>query len=154
LVSEVNGKIYYIIWNPTNNRWSVYLDSEGTILYGGGEGASISSEIFQPIPTSGWQIYGSNDGSFSNVTVTTGSCPEYSPLSLNLYATNTTGFTALGSGCCEEDGLFNGMSSYAYFWQEEGAAAFNCRYLQGNDQSLLTQSLNASYGCSVRIVKD
>jgi hypothetical protein len=73
---------------------------------------------------------------------------------INLYATNTTGFTALGSGYCDGSGLFNGLSSYAYFWQEEGSGVFNCRYLQGNDQSLLIQLLNANYGCSVRIVKD
>lgn len=86
-VSTNTGKELFIIWNPSNNRWTVYQDSEGNIPFLL-NGSVISTEIFQPIPTSGWQFYGGF--SVGNITVTIGSCPEYAPLSLNLLSNDNS----------------------------------------------------------------
>jgi hypothetical protein len=91
---EWNGKPLYIIWNPINNRWEVYSDSQGNQLFNLGStslsnyGTIIASTSTNAIPVSAWNLYG--EESNGNVTVTTGSCPEYSPLSLNLLATNNS----------------------------------------------------------------
>jgi hypothetical protein len=91
---EWNGKPIYIIWNPINNRWELYSDSEGNQLFNLGStslsnyGTIIASTSTNAIPVSAWNLYG--EESNGNVTVTTGSCPEYSPLSLNLLATNNS----------------------------------------------------------------
>lgn len=86
-ISNNTGKELFIIWNPSNNRWTVYQDSEGNIPFLL-NGSVISTEIFQPIPTSGWQFYGGF--SVGNITVTIGSCPEYAPLSLNLLSNDNS----------------------------------------------------------------
>ena len=91
---EWNGKPLYIIWNPTNNKWEVYSDSQGNQLFNLGStslsnyGTIIASTSTNAIPVSAWNLYG--EESNGNVTVTTGSCPEYPPLSLNLLATNNS----------------------------------------------------------------
>jgi hypothetical protein len=86
-VSESNGKLFYIIWNPTNTKFIVYQDSEATTPFLV-DGSVVATEVLSPIPVAGWQFYGGTAN--GNITVTTGSCPEYSPLSLNLYATNNS----------------------------------------------------------------
>lgn len=86
-ISTNTGKELFIIWNPSNNRWIVYQDSEGNIPFLL-NGSVISTEIFQPIPTSGWQFYGGF--SVGNITVTIGSCPEHAPLSLNLLSNDNS----------------------------------------------------------------
>lgn len=86
-ISTNSGKTVYIIWNPINNTWVVYQDSSGTTPFLV-MGSIIASTSTSEIPTSAWNYYGgSADG---NITVTTGQCPEYSPLVLNLYATNNS----------------------------------------------------------------
>lgn len=81
------GKSLWIIWNPTNNRWILYADSQGTSPAPFSQGI-VASEVFQPIPVSGWQFYGGSSN--GTITVTTGSCPEYPPLSLNLLSNNNS----------------------------------------------------------------
>lgn len=81
------GKNLWIIWNPTNNRWILYADSQGTSPAPFNQGI-VASEVFQPIPVSGWQFYGGSSN--GTITVTSGSCPEYPPLSLNLLSNNNS----------------------------------------------------------------
>jgi hypothetical protein len=65
----------YMLYN--SNRFQLYNDSEGTTPFTYSN-SIIATEVIQPIPTSGWQFYGGEAN--GNITVTTGSCPEYSPL--------------------------------------------------------------------------
>jgi uncharacterized protein (TIGR02145 family) len=115
---EWNGKPIYIIWNPINNRWELYSDSEGNQLFNLGStslsnyGTIIASTSTNAIPLSAWDVYGGESN--TNVTVTTGSCPEYSPLSLNLDATNNS---CIGIENCDGSIIANaqgGLAPYDY----------------------------------------
>jgi hypothetical protein len=70
----------------TGTRWEIWYSDYSTQFTI--NGSIIASQVSQSIPTSGWQFYGGL--ATGNITVTTGSCPEYSPLSLNLLATNNS----------------------------------------------------------------
>jgi uncharacterized protein (TIGR02145 family) len=119
---EWNGKPLYIIWNPINNRWEVYSDSQGNQLFNLGStslsnyGTIIASTSTNAIPVSAWNLYG--EESNANVTVTTGSCPEYSPLSLNLAATNNS---CLNMVNCDGSIIANAQGGLApYFYSING----------------------------------
>jgi hypothetical protein len=119
---EWNGKPLYIIWNPINNRWEVYSDSQGNQLFNLGStslsnyGTIIASTSTNAIPVSAWNLYG--EESNANVTVTTGSCPEYSPLSLNLDATNNS---CLNMVNCDGSIIANAQGGLApYFYSING----------------------------------
>jgi len=114
-VSESNGKLFYIIWNPTNNKFIVYQDSEATSPFLV-NGSVVATEVLSPIPVAGWEFYGGTAS--GNITVTTGSCPEYSPLSLNLDATNNS---CLGMKNCDGSIIANAQGGLApYFYSING----------------------------------
>lgn len=112
---ENDGKSLWIIWDSTNNRWVVYFDSEGTNPAGFSGGIAVS-EVFQPIPTSGWQFYGgSGEGT---ITVTTGTCPEYPPFVVNLTSNNNT---CQGMKNCDGSIIVNAQGSLPpYYYSING----------------------------------
>lgn len=84
-ITWTNGRIE-IVWNPINNRWEIYGNDGGEPFML--NGSILASTDPSAIPTSAWQFYGGTAN--GTITVTTGSCPEYPPLSLNLLTTNNT----------------------------------------------------------------
>jgi hypothetical protein len=86
-VSEFNGKLFYIIWNPINTKFIVYQDSDAITPFLV-DGSVVATEVLSSIPVAGWQFYGGTAN--GNITVTTGSCPEYEPLSLEVFSTNNS----------------------------------------------------------------
>ena len=86
-MSSVNGKLFYIIWSPSNNKFILYTDSGATTPFLV-DGSVVATEVLSSTPVAGWQFYGGNAN--GNITVTTGSCPEYPPLSINLFTTNNS----------------------------------------------------------------
>lgn len=70
----------------TGTRWEIWYSdysSQFTI-----NGSIMASQVNQSIPTSGWDFYGGMAN--GNITMTTGSCPEYPPLVVNLTSNNNT----------------------------------------------------------------
>jgi hypothetical protein len=83
----ITGKPLYIIWSPTNNKFIVYVDSSATTPFLV-DGSLVATEVLSPIPTAGWQFYGGTAN--GNITVTSGTCPEYPPLSISLSSNNNS----------------------------------------------------------------
>jgi hypothetical protein len=94
----------------TGTRWEIwYSDYSNPFTI---NGSVIASQVGQSIPTSGWQFYGGL--ATGNITMTTGSCPEYPPLVVNLTSNNNT---CQGMKICDGSITANvqgGLSPYYY----------------------------------------
>jgi hypothetical protein len=86
-IGDSDGKLYYIIFDPINNRWTVYSDSEGEspLTF---DGSIISSQVIQTIPTSGWNFFGGSQEGI--ISVTTGDCPDGIPLQVSFQSENSS----------------------------------------------------------------
>ena len=116
--SNNTGKQLYIIWSPVDNRWVLYIDSNGTIPFIINESV-IATEIFESIPLNGWQFYGGLQS--GNIRVTEGVCPEVVPLQIDTIPTNSScGNTgpqgATGNNCHGSIAVIglNGVPPYTY----------------------------------------
>jgi uncharacterized protein (TIGR02145 family) len=83
--AESNGKPFYILYN--SDRYQIYNDSEGNVPYFF-ENSVVATNVYAAIPLTGWQYYGGFAS--GNITVSTEPCPEYPPLSLNLFSNNNS----------------------------------------------------------------
>ena len=77
-------------------------------------------------------------------------------LSLNVGATNETGFTALPSGCRYLDGSFAGVGSYSGWWSitEDDETYALPQFVLYNYGKVFRESFNKKAGISVRCLKD
>ncbi len=82
---EDYGKPFYILYN--SDRYQIYNDSEGNVPYFF-ENSVVATNVYAAIPLTGWQYYGGFAS--GNITVSTEPCPEYPPLSLNLFSNNNS----------------------------------------------------------------
>jgi len=76
--------------------------------------------------------------------------------SFNVEATNESGFTGLPGGRRYNDGTFNGIGNFGFWWSSSEAAAPNAwfrglYYYSGNADR---NNTNKKYGFSVRLIKD
>jgi hypothetical protein len=153
-VSENTGKSYYIIFDPINNRWTVYIDSTGTTPLNF-QGSIISSQVVQPIPTSSWSFLGGFQS--GNISVTIGDCPDGIPLQVSFQSENSScqGIT----NCNGIISMFaqNGVPPYEY--SINGGITYSTNNiftnLCPNTYSVITRdSLNESQISSVTIGYD
>ena len=105
----------------------------------------------------GWHVATTSDfdnlipsGNVANSVAMTGSTYWY-----NSIGTNTTGFSALGSGYCDSTGFFLGYQQDAYFWANTGVdVAHLYLYMEEVFFMYRNQTTNTNYGYSVRCVKN
>ncbi|MGB7567343.1 MAG: FISUMP domain-containing protein, partial [Chitinivibrionales bacterium] len=105
----------------------------------------------------GWHVATTSDfdnlipsGNVANSVAVTGSTYWY-----NSIGTNTTGFSALGSGYCDSTGFFLGYQQDAYFWANTGIdVAHLYLYMEEVFFMYRNQTTNTNYGYSVRCVKN
>ncbi len=74
----------------------------------------------------------------------------------NVGDTNESGFTSLPGGCRSDNGYFDHMGSYAFFWSStEGSSsgAWN-RHLYYHSSATYRYNTDKPFGFSVRCVKD
>jgi hypothetical protein len=86
-ISTNTGKTFYIIWDSNSSRFVVYQDDTGTTPFLI-NGSIIATPILSTIPLSGWQFYGGTSN--GNVTVTSGTCPEYPPFTISILSNNNS----------------------------------------------------------------
>jgi hypothetical protein len=70
---------YTVVWNIDNNRWEIKGWNKST-------GIPVSTNT-SFVPTSAWSIAG---GPQATITMTQGTCPQYTPLQASLEITNST----------------------------------------------------------------
>ncbi len=77
-------------------------------------------------------------------------------LSPNTGANNETGFTALPSGYCYDDGRFNNIGYSAIFWTATESSSYNmwARLLYYSQSGIYRYESDEGVGFSVRLVKD
>jgi hypothetical protein len=86
-VSTNTGKLIYIIWNPDTQRFTLYQDDTTTTLFLL-NGSIVATSVQTTIPLAGWQFYGG--ASTGNITVTSGTCPEYPPLAISIISNDNS----------------------------------------------------------------
>jgi uncharacterized protein (TIGR02145 family) len=134
------GKLYNY-YAATDSRslcptgWHVPTDGEWTILenhLGGSDvaGGALKSTATQPT-SGGW-------------------------LSPNTGATNSSGFTAPPGGLRDNNGDFNNISFYGYWWSSSVSSASLAwsRYLSSNDSTIYRYNYFRTTGFSVRCCRD
>jgi len=123
---------------PSDAEWNIlvkYLDPNADTVCGNcwqssTAGGALKSTAMQPTP-GGWN-------------------------SPNLGATNSSGFTALPGGLRFDNGVFNSMTNYGYWWSSSVSSGSNAwsRDLDYDNSSIGRYSNIQAYGFSVRCCRD
>jgi len=154
--------------NGMIEKYCYYNDPVNCAIYGGLYDWNemmgyVDTPGTQGICPAGWHI--PNDSEWSTLeiqlggsVVAGGALKEtdtqhwYSP---NSGATNSYGFTGLGSGLRYSQGIFSNMGYYANFWTSTAYFTTGLgRYLSYNSASVTAFLGDKSLGCSVRCMKD
>ena len=74
----------------------------------------------------------------------------------NTGGTNTSGFTALGAGWCDDGGFFSDFHDYEYWWSSTESSSGNAQYrnVAYDYTDLNNNNRNKKSGLSVRCIKD
>lgn len=77
------------------------------------------------------------------------------PADVLVFGTNTSGFSALPSGCRLANGITNEFGTTAFWWTssiQDSVATY--RYIDANDTRIFRQSESLNYGMAIRCIKN